>query len=475
MPEPVPLWLDCDPGHDVSSFHPSTPFAFIQPINRRSISQARLCFRGAAAPLRPWLRPVRRWSSVVLRQAGRRVRARFAHDAVVVHNLTTPPPPPQDVFAILLAAYHPGIRLLGLSTVHGNAPLDKTTNNARSVLAAIGKHADVPVYPGAAQALQRPPVHAVDIHGESGLDGTDLLPQPPPPPPPPIPAGQHDDPPLSALEATAKALRACAPGTAWVAATGALTNVAALFAACPDLAARVKGLAIMGGSVGGGFTPAVMGVVDGVPRVGNYTQWAEFNVLIDPEAAAALFGDPVLAAKITLVPLDLTHLVLATKDVQDMLLYGPPPGDGEGGVRKGRGKSDLRVMLVELLNFFAGTYRDVFGIIEGPPLHDPLAVAAVLVDTEYEIPFYDYDPKSPGGPNRRERFAVEVVTEGTLEDARERGAQTGRTLVTLLPPGSEGVRIPRGLDIPMFWKVIEECCERADETNKKILATKPAN
>ncbi|KAI1799820.1 Inosine/uridine-preferring nucleoside hydrolase [Daldinia bambusicola] len=408
MSEPVPLWLDCDPGHD-------------------------------------------------------------------------------DVFAILLAAYHPGIRLLGISTVFGNAPLDKTTRNARSVLAAIGKHPEIRVYPGAAQALQRPPIHAVAIHGESGLDGTDLLP-PPPPSPPPSPSlssSSSSSPPNGsaetspAVEAMASALKRTPPGTAWIAATGALTNVARLFARHPELRAHVAGVTVMGGSVGDGFTPAVMGVVDGVPRIGNYTAWAEFNVLIDPEAAAALFGDEVLRGKITLVPLDLTHLVLATGEVQELLLYGPEEKEGEGkdgaGMREGRGKSDLRVMLVELLNFFAGTYRDVFGIIEGPPLHDPLAVAAVLVGTSHEIPFYDYDPTSAAGPSRRERFAVEVVTEGTLEDARERGAQTGRTLVTLLPPGSEGVRIPRGLDIPLFWKVIEECCARADEVNKKVLGTKPLN
>ncbi|KAI2640764.1 Inosine/uridine-preferring nucleoside hydrolase [Hypomontagnella submonticulosa] len=392
MAEPVPLWLDCDPGHD-------------------------------------------------------------------------------DAFAILLAAYHPGIRLLGISTVHGNAPLDKTTRNARSVLAAIGKHNEIAVYPGAAQALHRPPVHATDIHGESGLDGTFLLPQPPPPPP-----FQKQ---MTAVEAMAEALRACAPGSVWIAATGALTNVAALFAAHPDLKAHVKGVSVMGGSVGNGFTPAVMGVVDGVPRVGNYTQWAEFNVLIDPEAAEAILSDPVLAAKTTLIPLDLTHLVLATQEVQDMLLHGPPLEEGKGTAeserkRQGRGKSDLRVMLVELVNFFASTYRDVFGIIEGPPLHDPLAVAAILTGTKYEIPFYDYDPKSAEGPSRRERFAVKVVTEGTLEDARVNGVQTGRTIVTLLPPGSEGVRIPRGLDIPLFWRVIEECCEKADEVNTKIL-TKSAS
>ncbi|KAI1443098.1 Inosine/uridine-preferring nucleoside hydrolase [Annulohypoxylon stygium] len=392
MSEPVPLWLDCDPGHD-------------------------------------------------------------------------------DAFAILLAAYHPGIKLLGLSTVHGNASLDKTTRNALSVLAAIGKHDDVDVFPGASHGLCRPAVPATDIHGESGLDGTTLL---PPPPPHRLAKCTAEDHP-TAVEAMAKALKECAPGTAWITATGALTNVAALFSAHPDLKSHIKGLTVMGGSVGDGFTNAVMGIRDGKPRIGNYTQWAEFNVLIDPEAADAIFSDPVVSGKTTLVPLDLTHLVLATKEVQELLLYGPPTERGrEGRPREGRGRSDLRVMLVELLNFFASTYRDVFGITEGPPLHDPLAVAAILTGTEHEIPFYDYDVKSPEGKNRKERFSVEVVTEGTLEDARERGTQTGRTIVKLLPSGSEGVRIPRGLDIPLFWKVIEECCEKADQANQKILA-RPAN
>ncbi|CAJ2501044.1 Uu.00g038970.m01.CDS01 [Anthostomella pinea] len=384
-----------------------------------------------------------------------------------------------DVFAILLGAYHPGIKLLGISTVHGNASLDKTTNNALSVLKAIGKHDDIAVYPGAAQALQRDPIHApTDIHGESGLDGTSLLPKP-------ARKAQTDK---SAVDAMADALRATAPGSAWVVATGGLTNVGALFQAHPELRAHIAGLSIMGGAVGGGFTPAVMSRVDDheaeegqdekqEARVGNYTRWAEFNVLIDPEAAALLLEDPVLAPKTTLVPLDLTHLMLATRDMQDMLLYGR---GGEGSTvsevaredrEEGREpKSRLRVMLIELLNFFAETYRDVFGIMEGPPLHDPLAVAAILTGTSHEIPFYDFDPKSAEGPERRgrERFAVKVVTEGSLDDALHRGAQTGRTLVQLLPPGSEGVRIPRGLDIERFWRVVEECCQRADEANARL-------
>ena len=229
--------------------------------------------------------------------------------------------------------------------MHGNASLDKTTNNALSILTAIGKQHELTVYPGAAHALERAPIHApTDIHGESGLDGTDLLPRP----------QTAADRSVSAVDAMAAALRATEPGTAYVVATGGLTNVGALFLKHPDLAAHIRGLSIMGGSLGGGFTPAVLGKVDGKERIGNFTPWAEFNILIDPEAAASLFGNPVLAAKTTLIPLDLTHLVLATQDVNELLLYGP-----NAGVKEGRGKTDLRVMLVELLNFFAGTYRFV--------------------------------------------------------------------------------------------------------------------
>ncbi|KAI1173856.1 inosine-uridine preferring nucleoside hydrolase-domain-containing protein [Nemania sp. FL0916] len=374
-----------------------------------------------------------------------------------------------DVFAILLGAYHPGIKLLGVSTVHGNASLKRTTNNALSVLSAIGKDDTVRIYPGAAKALCRDPVPAVAIHGESGLDGTDLL------PPPPLSALDTS---TSAVEAIASALRACEPGTAWVVATGALTNIAQLFTAYPDLKAHVAGVSIMGGSVGGGFTPAVTGRVDDEDRVGNYSYWAEFNILIDPEAAAVLLHDPVLAPKTTLVTLDLTHLVLATKEVQEMLLKGGSTVAVTNGTTNGttndgvQAKSTLRQMLFELLMFFAGTYRDVFGIVEGPPLHDPLAVAAVLTGTSHEVPFYDFDPTNQKGPRRQERFEVRVVTEGTLEDAQQKNAQTGRTIVRLLPPGEEGVRIPRGVDIDLFWKLIEDCCQKADEENaRKAAAT----
>ncbi|KAJ4060985.1 Uridine nucleosidase 1 [Fusarium oxysporum] len=359
-----------------------------------------------------------------------------------------------DAFAILLAAYHPQIRLLGVSTVFGNASLENTTHNAASILTAIGMH-DIPLYIGLGKALERPALHApTDIHGVSGLDGTDLLPEPLVTPST-----------IPAVEAMAEALRAQPPGTAWIVATGALTNVGALLRAYPELVSHIKGVSLMGGSIGDNFSDAPLGEVDGRPRIGNYTPWAEFNILVDPEAAATVFHTKEIAAKTTIVPLDLSHQVLATSEVREMLLYGP---DAE---RTGPGKTTLRTMLVELLYFFAQTYADTFGITAGPPLHDPIAVAAVLIGTESEIPFFEWDAKRSQPPEHNERFEVTVITEGTFEEAKE-GKQTGRTLAKLLPPGQQGVRIPRGVDTAKFWQVIEECIERADAKNAALALAK---
>ncbi|CRJ84830.1 hypothetical protein BN1708_009153 [Verticillium longisporum] len=361
-----------------------------------------------------------------------------------------------DTFAILLAAYHPAFRLMGISTVFGNAALEydnlKTTMNAASILTSISKHNEIPVYAGASHALTRPPMHhPTDIHGESGLDGTDLLPQPLVKPNTTRPA----------VDAMAEAILAEAPNTVHVIATGAFTNVAALFQAHPNLKAHVKAVSVMGGAFGDGFTDIPLGKVGDEERIGNYTPWAEFNIIADPEAAAFLCDDPVISQKLTFIPLDLTHQVLATEQVRDLLLYG------EGGPKTGAGKTTLRQMLVELLMFFAKTYADVFGITDGPPLHDPLAVAVALIGTPHEIAFRDFDAAAArsGSVKYRERFEVNVETEGSYADAVEGKTQTGRTICKKLEAGSAGVAIPRGIDVPKFWKVLEECIQRADEAN----------
>jgi len=316
-----------------------------------------------------------------------------------------------------------------VSTVYGNAPLSKTTGNALSVLKAIGKESTF-VYPGSWRPFSRDTKHAPDIHGESGLDGTDLLPQP-------------DRKPLShcnAIKDMRDALMSCSPQTAWLVATGALTNIALMFAVFPEVGRHIKGLSIMGGAVGEGFTNVYMGpeYTDSAgkkhTRIGNMSPFAEFNIWCDPDAARSIFTNPDLAPKTTLITLDLTHQACATTEVRDMLLFSRVKQDPP---------TRLRRMFYELLMFFAKTYETVFGLKHGPPLHDPLAVAVVLasIDGSLQSLFEDAE---------HERWNINVVTEGE---------QVGRTEVT---PASKGVFIPRSVDLKKFWDLIEDCMAKAD-------------
>jgi uridine nucleosidase len=114
----------------------------------------------------------------------------------------------------------------------------------------------------------------------------------------------------------------------------------------------------MGGALGADFSPAPQGTARGDvrPRFGNWTACAEFNIYLDPESASAVFADPVLASKTTLVPLDLTHQFLATADVQRRIRGGGQEGGGPDS-----SSSLVRRLFYEILTFFAKTYADVFG------------------------------------------------------------------------------------------------------------------
>src|SRR5206468_8019873 len=75
-----------------------------------------------------------------------------------------------DAIALLLALASPEVELLGVSTVHGNQTLDKTTANALRVLEFVGR-SDIPVAAGADRPLRREAFVAEYVHGKSGLDG----------------------------------------------------------------------------------------------------------------------------------------------------------------------------------------------------------------------------------------------------------------------------------------------------------------
>src|SRR6266581_5972682 len=78
-----------------------------------------------------------------------------------------------DAIALLLAAHHPEIELLAVTTVAGNQSVEKTARNALKVC-SLANIRTVPVARGMDRPLVRPARHAADIHGESGLDGPDI-------------------------------------------------------------------------------------------------------------------------------------------------------------------------------------------------------------------------------------------------------------------------------------------------------------
>ncbi|AWB96536.1 pyrimidine-specific ribonucleoside hydrolase RihA [Agromyces badenianii] len=235
-----------------------------------------------------------------------------------------------DVFALWLAAGHPALELVAVTTVGGNAPLDHTTRNARIALSVAGV-TEVPVAAGAVGPLVRTLQTAEWIHGENGLGGPEL----------PEPAVPLD--PRTATELMVDTLARSSEPVAIIA-TGPITNVAILLRDHPELAGRIREIVWMGGST----------------ERGNVTPYAEFNAWVDPEALDLVVRSGV---RFTMVGLNVTHLALVTAAVRGQITAI--------GTR-------TAAFGAELLDFFCRTNDEVFGMPDGP-LHDPVAVA-VLTD-----------------------------------------------------------------------------------------------
>jgi inosine-uridine nucleoside N-ribohydrolase len=235
-----------------------------------------------------------------------------------------------DAMALLLALASPELELLGVTTVHGNQTLEKTTANALRVLEFAGHH--VPVAAGADRPLFREPRVAAHVHGETGLDGPDL----------PPPTGKPE--PLHAVDFLADRLREYERPVTLVP-TGPLTNIALLLAHHPDVADDIERIVLMGGAI----------------AEGNVTPAAEFNIWVDPEAAARVFASGI---DVTMVGLDVTHRALMTPDHAEQLKTAGRVG----------------TMVAELWAFYHRWHTRVYEF-PGTPVHDALAVAHVIDGT----------------------------------------------------------------------------------------------
>ncbi len=233
-----------------------------------------------------------------------------------------------DAIAIMLAGFDPAINLLGVTVSTGNQTQEKTARNALNVVHYLG--IDAEVHKGAPAPLVRPLQIADDIHGESGLDGFEF----------PV----HDKTVASvhAVDYIIETLQTHHKKIT-VVTTGPMTNLALALRKAPEIASNIEEVVFMGGAYG----------------YGNVSPAAEFNMLVDPEAAHIVLSQPF---PITMVGLDVTRQALALPEiVERMDALGTPAA----------------TMFASLMRAFNANQKKVFAF-EGGPLHDPITIAYLI-------------------------------------------------------------------------------------------------
>ncbi len=295
-----------------------------------------------------------------------------------------------DAIALLLAHGNPDVDLVAVTTVHGNQTIEKVTRNALAI-ATVAGITGVPFAAGAHRPLVRQAEVAESIHGASGLDGPAL----------PDPTVRLDE--RHAVDLIIETVMTSEPGTVTLVPTGALTNIALAARKEPRIVDRVREVVLMGGGY----------------HTGNWSAAAEFNIVIDPEAAHIVFNE---SWKLTMVGLDVTHQALATPEVVSTIAaIDTAPAR----------------FVVELLEFFGGSYLASQGF-EHPPVHDPCAVALVIDPTVMSVV----------------RVPLDIELTG--------GLTLGMTVADFRSPAPESctTHAATDLDTGRFWALVVDALER---------------
>ena len=194
-------------------------------------------------------------------------------------------PGQDDAVALLLAfAAHDRLDLRAITTVAGNVPVGQTTANALRIreLAGAGA-ASVPIYAGADRPLLFPLETAEFVCGPDGLAGAEL------------PAAAGAVTPGHAVEAIIALCRSAPEDGITLCPLGPLTNLALAFRLAPDILSRIRRIVLMGGAIG----------------LGNITPAAEFNIHVDPHAAAVVFG---CGRSVVMIGLGVTLQAIASQE-----------------------------------------------------------------------------------------------------------------------------------------------------------------
>ena len=240
-------------------------------------------------------------------------------------------PGQDDAFALLLALASPDIEVIGVTTVAGNVAVAQTADNARRIVELAGR-GDIPVFVGAERPILRAPRPVPEIHGKTGIDGWDWA-----------PAGKGPES-GHAVDWLVETLMREPSGEVSVIALAPQTNIALALRRAPEIAGRLKRIVFMGG-----------GYFEG----GNMTPAAEYNILVDPEAAAIVLGSGV---ELIATPIDCTH--------------SAPAPVGWSAELEALG-TDIGCACAGMMRFFERYGNKKYGT-PSRPLHDAIAVGALL-------------------------------------------------------------------------------------------------
>ena len=242
-------------------------------------------------------------------------------------------PGTDDAVAILIALAHfSDEEILALTTVAGNVNVDVGTRNALRILEHSGRN-NIPVYKGEAVPLNRDLLTAEWVHGTDGLNGVGF----------PDPSKSEES--IGAVDYITKLLQKSEEKIT-ICILGPMTNIGKVLESNPELAKNIEQIIFMGG--GAGF--------------GNHTPVAEFNILVDPEAAKIVLNSGV---KLVMMGLDVTHQAISTKDRLSKIL--------DTGTLTGEHCVALMGSLADL-----DIVKEKFP--DGTPVHDAF-VTAYLVDS----------------------------------------------------------------------------------------------
>jgi inosine-uridine nucleoside N-ribohydrolase len=247
-----------------------------------------------------------------------------------------------DAVAIMLAALHPDLELLAVTTVNGNVEVARCTDNTLRALEWIGRP-DIPVYEGLAHPIVRSDFPTPRASKRDAKVHMDVLPLP-------EAKGRKQRLPAPVFLTEVFAQN---PGEIILVAVGPLSNVAAAIALDPSFVGNVAELMIMGGAI----------------DKSNVTPSAEFNIWADPEAASV-----VLSAgwrKATMVPLDATHEALISLDQCGRLR----------GLNSPAGEAAAKFIEYRIAGYQA---NQPTGVPDTAPVHDAVCIAALTDETVIE-------------------------------------------------------------------------------------------